>query len=308
MKDNKDAIFFFLLAVIVIGLAWGPVKDSNKISTGKANEVVLTDTTIEQNISAEQQLQDINRNVEQLRRNVQAETDKRTLSPYYGKVTTSGITSVNSDNPNEEYITLYTNLDSNEKVDITGWYFKSEITGNQAVIGKASILPYPFKGEETDVILKNGDTVYLTKGFSPIGISFRTNKCTGYFEENRNFTPPLPLQCPRPIDEPLPQFSSSLDQQDACLDAIKYTPSCSTRGSSYTRTLSDVVPTSCKKYIETKINYDTCVENHFSDVNFAGHEYRLYFKSFAHLWRDWGKKETIHLYDHAGLIVDTISY
>lgn len=305
MKDNKDALFFLLVIVIIVGMAWNPNKTATKQSSDSA--VISTKTSIEQNRTPEEQIRDIGREVEQLNKKIQAESEKAKRSPYYGKVRAS-LSGVNSEDPNNELIILFTNLDSGEKVNITGWKFKSAITGNQAVIGRAALLPYPNQGTETDVILKQGDTAFISKGYSPIGISFRTNKCIGYFEENRTWNPSLPLMCPRPIDDGVPTFSSDLDQQDACLDAIRYIPTCATRGTSYTRNLPDTVPSACKTYIEKQINYNTCVDKHFSDINFAGHEYRLYLKSFAHLWRDYDKDDTIHLYDSAGLIVDTISY
>jgi hypothetical protein len=283
---NKDATFFFLLSFVVIGLAWGPIKNPNKNSASQSF-FPLGNTTVSTQ-----------------------EPDKSDplRSPYAGKVAVSGLTSVNYEDPNQETMTLYTNLGENEEVDITGWYFRSEYTGNQAVIGGAVMLPFPNKGRESDVVLKQGDKVYISKGYSPIGISFRANKCTGYFNEDRAFYPSLELDCPDPSEEKIPQFSNNEESQDACLDAIQGVPNCSTRGSSYTRTLPDTVPSACKKYIENNINYDTCVARHYSDKDFAGNTYYLYFKSFAHLWRNYDKKDKIVLYDRNNLIVDTITY
>jgi hypothetical protein len=280
---SKDGTFFILIAVIILGLAWGPMKDSK--SDGKSSSFSTQKTSIEN----------------------PGESDP-SRSPYADKIDVSSISNINPEDPNDEVITLYVNLDEEERLSITGWYFKSEMTGNQAVIGKAALLPFLNKGTESEVVLKRGDTVYLSKGYSPIGVSFRTNICTGYFNENRKFYPMLPMVCPQAIEENIPRFSSHEDSQEACLDAIANVPLCSTRGSSYTRYLPDYVPSACKKYIETQINYDTCVARHYNDKDFAGNEYYLYFKSFAKLWRDYNKKEVIRLYDNNGLIVDTISY
>lgn len=289
---KKDATFFLALAFVVIGLAWGPIKNPSKNSNDSSSFFsVSNDTSSDTTISAQE-----------------PDRSDSLRSPYAGKISISGISSVNSDDPNEETMTLYTNLEENEKVDITGWYFRSEYTGNQAVIGRAALLPFPYKGQETNVVLKQGDTVYISKGYSPINVSFRTNKCTGYFNENRTFYPSLQLDCPDPSDENIPIFSNNEDSQDACLDAIDRVPLCSTRGSSYTRNLPDNVPIACKKYIEQNINYDTCVARHFADEDFIGNTYYLYFKSFAHLWRNYNKKEKINLFDKNGLVVDTISY
>jgi hypothetical protein len=156
------------------------------------------------------------------------------------------------------------------------------------------------------VILQKGDRAYLTKGFSPIGISFRTNKCTGYFEENRTFYPSLPTECPRASDEKLPTFSSDLDRNDECLDLIDRIGACTTKGGEFIRDLPDTVTQSCKTYITTQVNYNSCVANHFSDSDFPGREYRIFFNKFGPLWRTAHDK--INLLDESGLVVDTVSW
>ena len=218
----------------------------------------------------------------------------------------SGISGLYGDDPNQEYISLYANLEKNEVVKITGWYLKSEVTGYYAVIGKASLLPFPFTKTDNDVVLGSGDRVYLTKGFSPIGISFRTNKCTGYFEENRTFVPGLSLDCPRPEGEKLPNFSNVYDRNDECLDIIESISRCTTISSQYIRDLPDTVSESCKTYITTQINYNSCVAKHFGDTNFPGNEYRVFLNKFGPLWRQ--RYDKINLHDKNGLIVDSVSY
>ena len=227
-------------------------------------------------------------------------------SPYYGKVNMSRITGLKDSNPDREYLSLSTKLSTNETVKITGWYLKSETTGYYAVIGKAALLPFPFTRTESDVILGQGDRVHIIKGFSPIGISFRTNKCTGYFEENRTFTPSLSLKCPLAKDENLPTFSSVYDRNDECVRIIGRISRCTTKDSEFMRDLPDTVSSSCKTYINTQVNYNACVAKHFSDTDFPGNEYRLYLNKFGPLWRT--THDTINLHDENGLIVDTISY
>jgi hypothetical protein len=308
----KEPIIILIVLFILIGLAYGPIKNgslnlktnanntSSSIGTASQNSKPSTNKNTEESIkSAEENIKNIEENVNQA-----AEESKR--SPYYGKIRTSGISGLYSNNPDRQYIYLSTNLDKNETIKITGWYLKSEVTGYYVIIGKAALLPFPFTNTESDVILERGDRVYLTKGFSPIGISFRTNECTGYFEENRAFYPSLSLECPRPSDEKLPVFSSDYDANDECLNTIERIPRCSTVDSEFIRDLPDTVPLACKTYMTTQINYNTCVALHFSDTDFPGNEYRLYLNKFGPLWRQTHDK--IDLYDENGLVVDTISY
>ncbi len=311
MKENKEPILIILILFILAGLAYSPAKKSGVLDKNMDTQNTSTigaDTSANYagNASTAEEIRRTQEEIENLEKNLREETEKRKRSPYYGKITMSGISGLYGDNPDEEYISLYTSLQKNETVKITGWYLKSEVTGYYAVIGKASLLPFPFNKTESDIILQQGDSVIITKGFSPIGISFRTNLCTGYFEENRAFIPNLSKECPLPKDETLPVFSTIHDRQEECLDLIDNIPRCTTKGSSYIRDLPDTVADSCKNYITTQINYNSCVAKHFSDTNFPGQEYRVYLNKFGPLWRQ--RSDKINLHDQNGLIVDTISY
>jgi hypothetical protein len=281
MKDFKAPLIILLVLFILVGLAFNsPIKNfstNQGSSSGNSQEVVSS------SISASNQ-----------------------NSPYYSKIKMSGISGLNNADPSTEYITLYTNLDKNETVKITGWYLKSDVTGYYAVIGGAALLPVPPSNAQSDVMLRQGDTVYLVKGFSPIGASFRTNKCTGYFEENRTFTPYLPMTCPLPKNEKLPQFSSNYDMNDECIKIIENLPECGTVDNKFIRDLPDTVPQTCKDYLTTQINYNSCVALHFSDADFPGNKYYIYLNKLNSLWRPL--HDIVKLYDSNGLVVDSLSY
>jgi hypothetical protein len=282
MKEFKEPFLIILVLFVLIGLSYGHVKNP---ATNTNTTNTPGNTTSSVNTSG---------------------NSPTGQSPFYNKIRMSNIFKSYDNDPGREYITLSINLDKGEKVNITGWYLKSDVTNYFVSIGKAALLPIPFTQTLSDVILKKGDRVYLTKGFSPIGISFRTNKCTGYFEENRTFTPDLPMECPMPIDEKLPTFSDDYDSNDKCLDTIERIPRCTTVGSSFTRNLPDIVTSSCKTYMTEQINYNTCVNLHAGDADFYGNEYRIYLNKFGPLWRT--RSDKISLYDSNNLVVDTINY
>lgn len=295
---------------LILGLAYAPLKE-NTGTQGQRNNTGSSavsngyyDSNNNQEVS--QGIINVEREIKNLGRDIEASVEKSKKSPFYEKVSISNLVGSYSDDPNQQYFYLYTNLDSNEKLNITGWFFKSSVTGNYAFIPKASLLPFPFTKTESDVILQKGDRVIITKGFSPVGISFRTNKCTGFFEENRTFYPSLSFECPFPEDEDSPKFSSIYDREDECIEIIERIPRCTTVKSSFIRDLPDTVTRSCKTYMQERINYNTCVANHYGDTNFPGQEYRLFLNSFAPLWRK--EKDKITLYDRSGLIVDSVEY
>ena len=311
MKDNTP-IFILILLFIFVGFSYGPFKNaklnnSNGVggassSFGKTNENLGPIS----NKETAEEIKNAEANIKKLEENLAKQIEEKKRSPFYGKVQMSHISGLGNQDPNKEYVSLSTNLDKKETVNITGWYLKSEVTGYYTTIGKATLLPFPFTKADSSVILQQRDRVIVTKGFSPIGISFRTNKCTGYFEENRTFYPGLSKKCPQLIDEKLPQFSSVYDRNDECLEIIENIPRCTTKGSSFIRDLSDTVPESCKPYITTRINYNSCVALHFGDTDFPGNEYRLFLNKFGPLWRE--RSDKIILHDQNGLIVDSISY
>ncbi len=312
MKDNPLPILIIL--IIIMGLAYSPLKNSRS-GTGSGGNQGGSPSSIQTNDpklgyspnkEVAENIKDVEDDLQRLEQNIQKQIAENKRSPYYNKIRMSGVSGVYGDDPSKEYITLSTNFDKGETVNITGWYFKSEVTGYYATIGKAALLPFPFTKVESDVVLQRGDRAIIVKGFSPIGISFRTNKCTGFFEENRKFTPSLPLQCPNPEDEKLPKFSTIYDRNDECLNIIERIPRCTTVGNEFLRDLPDTVPSSCKNYLQTQINYNACVAFHFDDTDFPGNQYRIYLNKFGPLWRQ--EREKLNLHDRSGLIVDSVSY
>lgn len=296
---------------MLFGLMYSPLKKanlSNKNSATNNSSIGATKENIgySNNKEVAKEIKKTEDAIKKLEKNINKEIEESKRSPYYNKVNMSSISGVKSNDPNKEYTSLSFRLGKNETLKITGWYLKSEVTGYYAIIGGASLLPFPFSKNDSNLIIQNGDRVILTKGFSPIGISFRTNKCTGYFEENRTFTPSLSLKCPLPKDEKLPTFSNVFDRNDECIKIIERIGRCTTKSNEFIRDLPDTVPQSCKTYITTQINYNTCVALHFGDTDFPGNEYRVYLNKFGPLWRT--THDTINLHDENGLIVDTVSY
>lgn len=314
----KEPLLILLGLFILVGLAYEPLmkesqrRAANPTVRGDSSLGTSSATTANRDLgytSAREMAEAIRqaeRETQSLESRVGEVSRQMRRSPYYGKVRLSNISGLNQSDPSREYMNLYANLKKDESLKITGWYLQSEVTGYYAVIPGAALLPFPFVKDESEVVLLQGDRVVLTKGFSPIGISFRTNKCSGYFEENRTFYPGLSLQCPLPRDEELPTFSSVYDRNDECVRLIERIPRCQTVTNQYLRDLPDTVPAACKDYMTANINYNSCVAGHFGDTDFPGKEYRIYLNKFGPLWRP--RHDTINLHDKEGLIVSTISY
>ena len=321
MKDLKEPLLIILVLFLLFGFAYGPLKNialqqqnlqrnaktSSPISAISASSQSQSDLQYSSNKSVAEAIKNAEDQIKKLQKSAtDAGIAGQTHSPYYSKVRLSWLSGRADINPDNQYFVLSINLKKEESLNITGWYLQSSLTGYYTIIGGASLLPFPFTRADSDIILQQGDRVILTKGFSSIGISFRTNKCTGFFSENRAFNPSLSLECPLPRDEKLPLFSNDLDRHEECVKIIERLPRCQTINSEFIRKLPDTVTESCKTYLTTKINYNTCVANHFSDTSFPGNEYRVFFNKFGPLWRT--SHDTIGLYDENGLLVSSVSW
>jgi len=181
---------------------------------------------------------------------------KEAISLFGGKVsfTFRGRTGARLEDPTKEYIEVIASSNNSQPINITGWKIRSTITGKSAIIEKGTYLPYSGRvNEEERIFLIPGEKVIIATGRSPIGVSFRLNTCTGYFEQFQDFSPSLPLQCPYPKNEELPPLSSGIS--DHCLDFIERLPRCKV----YIKALplsfaNDPV---CQEHITRKITYNT---------------------------------------------------
>ncbi|MES2953772.1 MAG: hypothetical protein V4674_04450 [Patescibacteria group bacterium] len=148
---------------------------------------------------------------------------------------------------------------------------------------------------ERPIVLAPGEKAYVISGRSPVGVSFRLNRCSGYLSQYQKFIPSLPLECPLAVEE------------------IVSPPQCSL----YTRTLSRcTTPTDtalierytgnpdCGRIALTKLTYSGCVDTHRYEAGFERPEWRIYLGSTKRLW---DKSKTIRLTDGKGLTILTFT-
>jgi len=169
-----------------------------------------------------------------------------------------------------------------------------------------------------DIVLKSGDIAIITSGSvgnqTPYKIvSFKENKCSGYLEASDDyaFTPALDNSCPLPSQEPGFQ---NLDR--TCKDFLNGFSSChiptyngrSTNNEPCNGCVDGKVglSTSCIAFIQSHMNYNSCIVNHKNDADFNSNTWRVFLGSGGELWAD--QDETISLFDRAGSLVNSISY
>lgn len=313
MSDNTLGILI-ILSLIGIGIFTGgsifkgpAINTNGPVGTeiSDVNSMIVPD---QNTVTEQQRRKDLEEQIAQTQEQIrllQIEIDKNTAnknaSIYKGKVFISSVV-----NPDSlfGYINISTIFAPGESVNITGWRIRSMITGNEETIGKAVNLPRSSGpgSAEKDLILSANSNIVLSEFPSSLGYSFRVNKCTGYLAQDANFTPPLPKACPAAKDT-APHYSNEFN--NACLDYISRLHTCEIPTEN-TIPEEESLSFSCKNYLTTQINYNTCVAAHQNDRDFYSTEWRLYPKTAQIRWLE--RRDTLQLLDNAGKVVTTYSY
>ncbi len=246
------------------------------------------------------ELERVKKETEELQKTlIELEIEQNT-SPYNKKVSIRRSLGSQTD-VNQEYIELSVNLPAGEKVLISDWSLKSEMTGTEIKIGNATKLPYTSQiNKEFPIFASGGDKIIITTGRSPIGVSFQINKCSGYLEQFQDFKPSLDKNCPLVKDENLPVYGPNSFNDD-CWNYIDRISRCET---------PLVFPLDmqyeCRSYLTTEVNYNACVNKYKNENNFYQPEWRVFFGRVTELWKK--EREVIKLLDAQNKVVDVYSY
>lgn len=219
-------------------------------------------------------------------------------SPHQGSVSVSSTGGVSAEDPDREYVTI--RASGSAPVDITGWRLVSGASGRSARIPSGAPLPRSGRVNDTSrIVLSPGEEAIVITGDSPIGVSFKENKCTGYLASNQEFYPTLSLQCPAAYDIFDRFYGGNELRDDACYERMRSTSLCRTpETSGMTR--------ACRDLIDDYLTYPGCVAKHRYDSNFAGRTWRIYLEERRELWKP--SRDAVKLVDADGKTVDLVTY
>ncbi len=224
-------------------------------------------------------------------------------SVYRGLITMShSVSDAGSSNPTNESISIQTSYNSGIPIDISGWTIMSEATGAASIIPKGTEVPTSgVVNAIQDIVLIPGKRAIIISGQSPIGASFRENKCIGYFSTFQKFSPSLPQNCPAPSDELVSFYGANYIRDAACIDYVNRISRCQV-------VLSPPPSLSgaCQAFLVKYLNYNGCVDAHKNDANFMGDTWRVYLGRSSSMFRT--KHEIVKLLDKQGNTVDAFSY
>lgn len=225
------------------------------------------------------------------------------VSPYRGMVVMNHyVSSAGSSDPKNEYIEIGVAQNASIPVDISGWTLKSDASSNSVMIPRGSETPTSgIVNAAQDIILTAGERAIIISGQSPIGASFRENKCIGYFSTFQQFYPSLPQNCPTPSDELTANYGSGYIGDASCIDYVNKLSRCQV-------VLSPPVTVSgsCQSFLVKYLNYNGCMAAHKNDADFKGSAWRVYLGRTTAMWRT--QHEVVKLLDINGKTVDAFSY
>ncbi|MDE2079195.1 MAG: hypothetical protein KGI73_02300 [Patescibacteria group bacterium] len=222
-------------------------------------------------------------------------------SPYarYVRLSTDN---ARATNPEQQYITIRTTSQLNGALTITGWSLVDAQTGLTVVIGNAAQIPaLGGMNSATPVSVGPSATVYIVTGASPEGVSFRINKCTGYFNQFQTFSPPLPRQCPLPQDEML-RHPDETAGNTVCQNYIRTIPQCTLTVTAMPGNIGSL----CQNFILNTLSYNGCISEHQTDPDFYNNEWRLFLGRNQTLWSS--SHDDIRLLDENGKLIAEVSY
>lgn len=212
------------------------------------------------------------------------------------------VSGAGSSNVGNEYLEIFIPQNASAPVNISGWKLVSEATGNTAVLPKGNEIPTAgIVNPVQDIVLSQGVRATVISGRSPIGVSFRENKCIGYLSTFQQFSPPLPQNCPMPSDELVSFYGPYYIRDAACIDYVNTLSRCQTVTSP-----PSTVSKACQNFVVKYLNYNGCVSAHVDDTNFLGDTWRIYLGRFGAMWR--ARYEVVKLWDSTGKTVDAFSY
>jgi hypothetical protein len=225
-------------------------------------------------------------------------------SPYRNVVSMGGyIANASSSDPRTEYLQIRVAQNASAPVNITNWILRSGASGNAESIPRGTKVPNSgVVNAAEDIVLQPGESAIIISGKSPVGASFRENKCIGYFGSFQKFTPALPQNCPSASSELSSFYGTPYIHDPSCIEYTNTLPRCKTAviGSSSKLSLT------CQEFLETHMNYNGCLAVHRGDSDFNGTTWHIYLGRKYPLWRT--KYEVVELLDNQGKTVAFFNY
>lgn len=222
-------------------------------------------------------------------------TFQSNLSQWYNKIKVSQIKKpVQGD---ELSGLIYLSNGSRETANLNNWKMRTK-EGTFAIPGAVEYFRLQETYSPSPINFGPNQVLIISNKLSPLATSFRINKCSGYLINNFNFIPTITKKCPLAKNYDL----SSLT--DRCQTYINRISACGIPQP----TANDIGVTTdsaCMDFLN-KLNYGSCYNRHYIDIDFFINEWRLFASPNSPIIRN--AYEEIRLYDNENKLVDVYKY
>ncbi len=224
-------------------------------------------------------------------------------SPYAGYITfLERDTSIRKSDPNEEYVVLLVSRALQSPVNITGWrlFDYTNRVSYKIPSGVDIVDPGRVYGLG-NIVVGGGDRIIVVSGRSPIGDSFRVNKCLGYRQQFKDFSPSIKEVCEDPENILLANQDVPFTD-DKCFDVVEDLDEC--------EAVVDIpsgVSRACKSFLRDELTEEGCVKRDRNNPDFLLPEWRIFLDSRKELWED-KKRNAIYLIDNNNKLVAVFTY
>jgi len=222
--------------------------------------------------------------------------------------------------PRGDKFTLYLNNNTNKEINITNWRIVSS-QGVYLIPKGVNYVDPDYKYKKEDIILPPYGKAKIIATSSPLGFSFRTNKCFKYFLNLRRdvekFVDYIPYYCKYFSREELFNLRKQ-GYSINCLDFLKRI-SCPPRYKDLEKIVYD---SKCMKLIDDLFTYKGCYYNNLNQPDFLTKNWIIFIPTptttiyetstlrFKEIYKNLyqTRYEEIRLYDNKNLLVNTYIY
>ncbi len=231
---------------------------------------------------------------------VEEASDLYSPSPYVGSVVfLDRASGVKVSEPDREYFVLLVSDVLSTPITITDWKVFDRATKRIHHIPRA-VKVFGSGDVSASVVVRAGDRIFVSSGYSPVKTSFQVNKCSGYRSQSVDFVPSIKTSCTDPVRE-FTSHGKVPFSDDVCYDTVSSLSPCTT-----VKTVPQSVTTACRDFLQQVLSEKGCVSRHRNDVDFFTGEWRLFLKSDRELWKN--RDNVLYLLDENDLLVATMVY
>ncbi|MBL4644356.1 MAG: hypothetical protein JKX80_00640 [Candidatus Pacebacteria bacterium] len=213
---------------------------------------------------------------------------------------------VNVDDIFYEYVEIRANKDNAQPINISDWSLQSMISDTWIGIPQGTELYVAGEVNELqDIYLRPGESAIIATRQSPVGVSFRVNRCSGFLSDTQDFEPTLSSLCINPREVVPPTIENLKEFGDACVTFSENFQRCAYVTSNVNGFSG--LSQACRERIQPRLTHNFCNGVYAKDSDFySAKEWRIFLNQNDPLWKE--SYEIIRLLDENRRTVDVFNY